>query len=291
MLDRTIGIQTAINPAAGPFGWTPLAPGIGAEIHGVDVSKPVSDDVFAKILDIWHDNCVILFRNQNLNEEQEWNFARRFGETGKVQHKHNGGSKLPGVMYISNIRENGELIGSLPDGEMYFHHDQCYTPDPAIATMLYAMEIPLSGGNTLFTNMFKVYEALSPAQRALAESSSVMHVYDYQAHPTKRGAEIREGVPHHAHPMVRIHPANGRKAVYVNRLMTDHICGMDREKSDAVLEQIFALSEEPRFIYEHVWTPGDLLIWDNRSSAHARTDFSASERRLMRRVAIVRPNP
>lgn len=287
MLDRTKGITTGVDPGGCPFGTRALSAGIGMEILGVDCSRPVSEAVFERIRDIWHDNCVVLLRDQSLDEEQEWNFARRFGETGKVHHRHNGGSQYPGVMYISNIRENGELIGSLPDGEMFFHHDQCYIEKPAIATMLYAMEIPSVGGNTVFANMFSAYDALPDEVKVRLEGLKAMHVYDYQTNATTRGSVIREGTPHFAHPVVRMHPGNGRKALYVNRLMTDHIVGLDRAESDALLAYLFDHSEQKQFLYEHVWRPGDLLIWDNRSCTHARTDFSAAERRLMRRVAIV----
>lgn len=287
MLDRTIGITPNRSPASEPFAITPLAPGIGVEIHGLDCSGDISETRFAEIRTAWENNCVALFRNQNLDEWQESKFAARFGKLGKVMHKHNGASHVPGVMYISNIRENGELIGSLPDGEMFFHADQCYTPNPAIATMLYALEIPSHGGNTLFANGFKAYETLPDEIKRKIAGLQAMNVYDYQANPTKRGSEIKDGVPHHPHPVVQTHPANGRKSIYVNRLMTDHIVGMDIEESNALLNYLFDHCEQPKFIYEHVWTPGDLLIWDNRSSNHARTDFSDKERRLMRRVAIV----
>jgi taurine dioxygenase len=286
MLDRTRGVAQG-KPINAAFSATALAPGIGMDIGGVDCSAPLDTATFQRILDLWHDNCVVLFRNQNLDEEQEWNFARRFGQVGKVQHRHNGASNLPGVMYISNIRENGELIGSLPDGEMYFHADQCYTANPAIATMLYAMEVPSKGGDTLFANMFAAYDTLPEAIKQRIDGLSAMHVYDYAANPTMRGSVIKEGVPHFAHPVVQTHPANGRKSLYVNRLMTDHIVGMDKNESDELLDFLFDHAEQPHLIYAHRWTPGDLLIWDNRSSTHARTDFDANERRLMRRVAIV----
>ena len=113
-----------------------------------------------------------------------------------------------------------------------------------------------------------------------------MNVYDYEKNPTKPGALLSDDVPHYAHPVVRVHPANGRKTLYVNRLMTDHIVDMDKAESDALLNDIFDHIEKPEFCYEHSWMPGDLLIWDNRSCLHARTDFSAAERRLLRRVVV-----
>lgn len=287
MLDRTIGIPAKVPPGAGPFAITPLTSGIGVEFHGVDCSAPIADAIFEQILNAWQDNCVALFRNQNLNEQQQATFAARFGKLGKVMHNHNGGTGVPGVMYISNIRENGLLIGSLPDGEMFFHHDQCYIENPAIATMLYAMEIPSRGGNTLFANLFRAYDTLPEAIKEKIASLKAMNVYDYDTNATKRGSVIKDGTPHFAHPLVRIHSGNGRKAIYVNRLMSDHIVGMERQESEDLLNYLFDHCEQQQFIYEHVWTPGDVLIWDNRSSAHARTDFSDQERRLMRRVAII----
>ncbi len=287
MLDRTIGIPSKIAPGAGPFAITPLTSGIGVEFHGVDCSAPIADAIFEQILNAWQDNCVALFRNQNLNEQQQADFASRFGKLGRVMHNHNGGTGVPGVMYISNIRENGQLIGSLPDGEMFFHHDQCYIENPAIATMLYAMEVPSHGGNTLFANLFRAYDTLPEAIKEKIASLKAMNVYDYDTNATKRGSVIKEGTPHFAHPLVRIHSGNGRKAVYVNRLMSDHIVGMDPKESEDLLNYLFDHCEQKQFIYEHIWTPGDVLIWDNRSSAHARTDFSDQERRLMRRVAII----
>lgn len=287
MLDRTVGVASSTIPSAKPFSITPLAPGIGIEIGGVDCSQPIEDETFTDIMSAWENHCVALFRHQNLNEQQEADFAARFGQLGKVLHRHNGASGVPGIMYISNIREGGELIGSLPDGEMYFHADQCYTENPAIATMLYAIEIPKEGGNTLFANMFAAYDSLPEETKEKIENLDAMNVYDYEGSPTHRGSEIKDGVPHFAHPVVRKHPAHGRKALYVNRLMTDHIVGMERGESDALLDYLFDHAEQKQFTYEHVWSPGDLLIWDNRSSLHARTDFSDKERRLMRRVAIM----
>lgn len=266
----------------------PLNDAIGVEALGVDLREDIPDAVFEAIRDAWHRNCVILFRGQKLDEAAQVQFARRFGELGKVLHQHNGRTSLPGVMYISNIRENGQLIGALPDGEMYFHSDQCYIENPSVATMLYAMEVPSRGGDTIFANMFAAYDALSAEMKARLEGLKALNVYDYENAATVRGSEPREGVPAWAHPVVRVHPATGRKALYLNRLMTHHIVDMDRAESDALLEELFAHQEQQRFIYAHVWRPGDLIMWDNRSALHARSDFDASERRLMRRTVVVR---
>ncbi len=266
----------------------PLAPRIGAEILGLDLRDDLSAQVVEAIRDTWHRNGVILIRGQSLDEAAQVKFAQCLGDLGKVLHAHEGRSSLPGVMYISNVRENGKLIGALPDGEMYFHSDQCYIENPSVGTMLYAMEIPSKGGDTIFANMFAAYDELPDDLKRRIEGRKALNVYDYQNAATVRGSEVKDGVPSFAHSMVKAHSATGRKALYVNRLMSDHIVGMDRAESDALLERLFDHQEQERFLYRHVWKPGDLLLWDNRSTLHARSDFDASERRKMRRTVVVR---
>ena len=267
-----------------------LAPAIGAEIVGVDLSQPMSEEVFAKVLDCWHDNLVILFREQHLTEDDQVRFGERFGPPA-VSHTRRYTTKNPAVMLISNIRENGQLIGALPDGEMHFHTDQCHQERPAMASMLYALEIPSTGGNTLFANAYLAYETLPASTKKQIEGRTAFNAYDYDNASMKRGTTPREGVPSYWHPIVRTHPATGRKALYVNRLMTVAIEGLPDAESDALLGALFDHQEQPQFIYEHIWRPHDLLMWDNRCTLHARTDFSAAERRLMRRLTILGEKP
>jgi taurine dioxygenase len=270
-----------------PSSIIPLGPRVGMEISGTDLSQPLNDEGFAAIAQALYHHGVILFRGQHLSEEAQVSFASRFGELGRVLHNHKGASKHhEGVMFISNIRENGELIGALPDGEMMFHSDQCYVERPTAITMLYAMEIPSKGGNTLFANMYAAYDALPEDMKRLLADKKALQVYDYDVSQTHKGP-VRDSAPRFAHPVVRTHPATGRKALYVNRLMTDHIIGLPREESDRILNTLFDHAENPSWIYEHVWTPGDFLAWDNRCVTHARTDFDASERRLLRRCVVL----
>lgn len=286
-MEATHGAR-AQHGSPSPVQTRPLAPGVGAEILGVDLRDDLAPATVEAIRDVWHRNGVILFRGQTLDEAAQVKFAQRLGDLGKVLHQHNGRASLPGVMYISNIRENGKLIGALPDGEMYFHSDQCYIENPSVGTMLYAMEVPSKGGDTIFANMFAAYDELPDDLKRKIEGRTALNVYDYQNAATVRGSEPKDGVPAWAHPMVKAHPATGRKALYFNRLMTHHIVGMDRAESDALLQRLFDHQEQDRFIYRHVWKPGDLVLWDNRSTLHARSDFDASERRLMRRTVVVR---
>ena len=160
-----------------------------------------------------------------------------------------------------------------------------------MASMLYAIEVPGVGGNTLFANAYAAYEALSDDTKRRLDGRKAMHAYDYDSAAMKRGTQIRDGVPHFAHPVVRTHPATGRKALYVNRLMTIAIEGLPEDESDRLLDFLFAHQENPAFVYEHVWRVNDLLMWDNRCALHARTDFANDERRLMRRVTVLGERP
>jgi alpha-ketoglutarate-dependent taurine dioxygenase len=194
-------------------------------------------------------------------------------------------------MLISNIRENGEPIGALPDGEMMFHHDMIHAEVPSKATLLYSVEIPSTGGNTLFASGYAAYETLDPAARARLEGRKAQHHYNYGS--TSRGdGKGTEAFAESVHPVFRTHEDTGRKAVYVNRLMTMRIIDLPDDESTRLLNVLWDHSEQRQFVYEHVWRKGDLLLWDNRCSSHARTDFPSTERRLMLRTTVkgtVRP--
>lgn len=277
-----------------PMEIRPLSPAIGAEIVGVDLSQPLDDATFERIRHAWFDNNILLFRRQQLSEEDQVRFAERFGELAKLINKNDGMTKNPAVMFISNIRKDGKLIGALPDGEMYFHSDQCYVERPCAATMLYSIEIPSHGGNTLFANMYRAYETLPEDMKRRIAGRKAMNFYDYDGSATIRPgseANVKPDAPRYAHPIVRTHPATGRKALYVNRLMTQYIVDMPRAESDEILQFLFDHQEQRQFVYEHVWTPGELMLWDNRCSLHARSDFDAKERRLLRRVTILGEKP
>src|SRR5207244_1556564 len=189
----------------------PLSPALGAEIMGVDASQPIGETLAAQLQDIWHQSLVILLRGQKLSMEDQVRFAECFGPPAKIHTPgHRAGHDA--VMLITNVRENGKLIGALPDGEMHLHTYQCN--------------------------------------------------------------QVRPG-----------------KALYVNRLMTLAIEDMPEAESDELLSVLFDHQEQRQFVYEHIWRVGDILMWDNRCTLHARTDFSAAERRLMRRVTILGEKP
>lgn len=267
----------------------PLSPAIGVEVRGVDLRGDLDDETFARIRKAWEENCIVLFRGQSFEEADQVRFAGRFGALGAAVNDldpDKGGSH-PAILYVSNVRVNGKVTGILPDGEMFFHSDTCYMERPALASMLYAMEVPSRGGNTLYANGFSAYETLpQDIKRALA-GKRALNVYDYAGNPTHRAQELPQDVKQYAHPVFRTHGPTGKKTLYVNRLMTWSILGMDPEESREMLGFLFDHQEKPEFVYEHVWRPGDVILWDNRSCLHARSDFNPGERRRLRRVTLL----
>ena len=267
---------------------------IGAEIRGLDLRQKPDEATIKAIYQAWLDHLVVVFPGQNLSQEDLMRVTGYFGEQGVMRRPAKffpqGYSKiLPGIMLISNIRENGEPIGALPDGEMHFHSDQCHQEIPAKATVLYAIEVPSRGGNTLFANGYAAYETLPESMKHRIAGRRALNAYDKDS--TLRTASYENAGSSFWHPVVRTHPATRRKALYVNRLMTREIEGLSREESDALLQKLFDHQEQRKFVYEHVWRPGDILMWDNRCAVHARTDFPAGERRLLRRVTILGERP
>ena len=230
------------------FDTRPLGPALGAEILGLDISKPLDDKTIQNHCDAWRDNIILLFNKPDMSQEEKLRFATCFGKLGerprpKEAQPEDYRKPDSTFMLVTNIRENSKPIGTLPDGEMMFHHDTIYKPRPHIGTLLYATQVPSVGGNTKFTDLYKAYDALPD--------------------------DIKKKI-------------EGRKALYVNRLMTAEIDGLGPDEREEILNQMFDVVERPEHVYEHVWTPGDLLLWDNFCSSHARTDFSDGKLRLLR---------
>lgn len=274
----------------------PLTKYTGAEIRGLDLRTKPDDETVKAIYQAWLDHLVIIFPDQKLSQEDLIRVTGYFGEIGELhrppKYFPKGYSKiLPGIMMISNIRENGEPIGALPDGEMMFHHDMIHSEVPSKGTLLYSVEIPSKGGNTLFASGYAAYDTLDPAVRNALEGKKAAHHYNYGS--VKKGDNKgTEAFGECVHPVFRTHEDTKRKAVYVNRLMTVKILDMPEDESTDLLNKLFDHSEKKEFVYEHEWRLGDLLLWDNRCSTHARTDFPSTERRLMLRTTVkgtVRP--
>jgi taurine dioxygenase len=262
----------------------------GTEILNVDLTKELDEARFQAIMDIWHRDHVIVFRGQKLEPEEQLRFGRRVGELSII-HTEEFAGEDPAIMYISNVKEDGEFVHALPVGEMMFHIDQCYKSNPAKATILYALEIPKTGGNTLFADATAAYDALDDETKARLEGLKGLNLYDYDAGATHAAAAVSEEAPRYQHPVARTHPVTGRKSLFVNRLMTRSIIGLEPEESSELLNKLFDHLENPSFVYEHRWQLGDLLMWDNRCTLHARRDFNPEESRIMRRLTVLGESP
>src|SRR6476620_10906997 len=205
----------------------PLSTHIGAEIRGIDLRTTLDADTIKQIHQAWLNHSVLLFRNQNFSPEDLLRVTGLFGElapwTRPAIFVPKGYARLlPNIMMISNIRENGETIGSLPDGEMHFHHDQIHSEVPHNGTLLYSLEVPSYGGDTLFASGYAAYDTLDPAIKSQLAGRRAFHHYNYGA-TTRGGEQGTEAFSESVHPVFRTHDETGRKVIYVNRLMTVRI--------------------------------------------------------------------
>ena len=280
-----------IAPVASPkVAVEPMGPIVGARVHGVDLATNYGEDTRTMIRDAFSRYSVLCFPGQDISYEDQVRFAAIFGKADdkKIgrEEKGHGQMRERGVMYVTNIRENGRQVGSLPDGEMQFHSDGSHRNPPYRATTLYAIQIPSRGGETKFANLYAAYEALPAATRQRIEGLVCRYIYAVDAVYREQTDENDPTLSKAEHPIVKTHPVTGRKSLYLSRLMSRTIVGMDRTESDKLLAELFDHAERPEFVHAHVWTPKDIVIWDNRCVNHARNDFPREETRLLRRITV-----
>jgi taurine dioxygenase len=268
----------------------PLSGALGVEAIGVDLRHPQDPVTIEALRAAFRDNLVLVVRDQaDLAPEDQMRFCEFFGPLGArarpAEDRPESASAPAEVMFVSNRKEDGRFIGSLPEGEMQFHMDQCYVESPARATCLYAIAIPDSGGDTLFSNLCAAYAALPDDLRAIADASRARHVFSYGSTSTDQVDDAPKKTEY-VQPMAVVQPESGRRALYVNRLMTREIIGLEPEQGRDVLDRLFAHEEQQKFLYAHKWRKGDLLIWDNLCTMHARTDFDGTQDRHLRRFTV-----
>lgn len=269
-----------------------ISDAVGARITELDLSQPLDDATIAAVRTASLEHQVLVFPEQDLTEEEQIRFSLCFGAfptRERYAHRAEKDTADKSIMLVSNIRKDGVPIGSLPDGEMMFHSDGAYDEDPYNYTLLYAVELPSTGGNTLFANMYKAYETLPhDLKQKLANCTAEQAYY---SGTVQRGEPVGRYSGSFSHPVFIEHNETGLTALYVSRLLTMRINELPEPESNEILSFLFDHSERPEFIYEHVWTPGDFVMWDNRCTNHARTDFPRSERRLLRRNVIQGKRP
>ena len=283
-------VSTREAAAPSTLQFVPLTRHIGCEVRGIDLRQPVSPSSASAIYRAWLDHAVLLFRGQQMTQEDLVRVTSIFGEFAPIGRPAHTMTKahqklLPNIMLISNIRENGETIGALPDGEMMFHHDTIHRDEPHKGTLLYSVEIPTYGGDTLFASGTGAYDTLDPALKKRLEGLKAVNYYVYNS-VKRNDKQAVDASSQAVHPVVRTHEETKRKALYINRLMSVRIEGLPETESDELLNFLYDHSEKPEFIYTHVWKVGDLIVWDNRCSSHARTDFPSDQRRLLWRTTV-----
>jgi taurine dioxygenase len=295
----TLNVETMPIKRDTAFETIPTGAVLGAEVRVGDLCS-LDDAGFAHVLAAWRAHGVLLFRDQTLSDQELIAFSRRFGDLDWAPVQENGRrfvEGLPEIYIVSNVKVNGEAIGSLGDGEAVWHTDMSYLAVPPKASMLYALEVPPRGGNTAFCCMYSIYEALPCALKARIEGLKIKHDGTYNS-----GGYVRQGVavsddPRLSagalHPLVCTHPDTGRRLLYLGRRRNAYLVGLDLAASEALLSELWSYVAQPEFAWEHVWRVGDLVLWDNRSTMHRRDAFDPNARRIMHRTQIkgdVRPS-
>ena len=287
----------------------PMSKHIGAEISGVDLSKPLDDATFAQIADAFFKHEVVFFRSQKLTPGQQVEFTRRFGILEQHVRKE---SRLPGhpeILVVSNLLDdNGKAIGA-QDAGRFWHSDLSYKKEPSLLSALYAVEVPVKDGQVLgdtsFTSTTAAYDALPETMKQRLQGMKNVHSYRFyrekniraQKEEQASGArtvqehvlteEQLNSVPDVEAPIVRTHPVTKRKGLFINEAHTSTIVGLPRAEGDALRDEICRHTIKPEFQYRHNWKAGDLLLWDNCSALHkANFDYDLPQRRLMYRTTV-----
>lgn len=277
---------------------TPFSPAVGAEIAGVDLSQPLDDATFEAINKAWMDHLVVVFRDQRLTDAHLEQFSARLGALD-VKPAYTDDvldtTTSDYVCVISNVKVGDKRIGDLGDGEAVWHMDMTYNDVPPMASALYALEVPASGGDTGFANMYLAYETLPADLKARAETLQGKHDATYNsAGGLRRGLTPTNDprlAPGAIHPLVRTHPVTGRNALFLGRRNNALIVGLELEESEALLDRLWAHATQPRFTWHHRWRTGDLLLWDNRCVMHRRDPFDPAARRVMHRTQVKGDKP
>jgi taurine dioxygenase len=270
----------------------PTGAALGAEVRGIDL-KSIGERQFVALQRAWHEHQVILLRGQTLSDQDLIAFSRRFGDLDWAPVQETGRrfvEGLPEIYIVSNVTVNGQPIGSLGAGEAVWHTDMSYLDVPPMASMLYALELPPTGGNTSFCSMYAVYDALPEEMKQRIATLKIKHDGTYNS-----GGYLRQGVtatddprtsPGAVHPLVCTHPDTAHRMLYLGRRRNAYLVGLELSESEALLDELWQSVARPEFAWEHVWQVGDLVLWDNRCTMHRRDPFDDATRRVMHRTQI-----
>lgn len=292
-------MSAVLTPAAAPSRSTspitiaPLGDVLGAEVIGLDLSRPLAAEDFARIHRAHLEHHVLVFRDQRITPAQQVDFSRRFGPLQIHVLSQFALAGHPEILIISNIKEHGQPIG-LGDAGHFWHSDLSYVEKPSLGSMLHAQELPAEGGDTLFANQHLAWDRLPEHLKTAVQDLRAEHTYlaryeELRARNPWRPALTQEQIDKVrpvVHPVVRTHPENGRKALFVSEHFTTRIVGIPEDESRDLLGQLFAHSTQPALQYRHAWQPGDMVFWDNRSVTHLAAGTPEHLRRKLYRTTI-----
>jgi taurine dioxygenase len=275
----------------------PLPQALGAEVVGIDAGS-LDDKAFGKLRDTFHDNIVLIIRDQALTPHQQIAFSRRFGELEPHVSPLYQMKDVPEIMVLSNEVVEGKLVGN-PDAGSDWHSDQSYTDQPCAYTILQSVRVPQEGGDTAWSNMVTAYETLPKAMKERIDG--LIGVHNFSRLKNKRMPPLarlsadyydKYSPPDAFHPLVRTHPFTKRKALYMSARSTIGIKDMDDAEAQPLLDELFAHIANPAFVYRHTWRQGDLVMWDNRSCNHiALGGVKEPEIRRMHRTTVMGETP
>lgn len=277
-------------PGAADLRIVPLSQHVGADVVGVDLSQPLSDQAFEQIFQGWMRHLVLRFRGQHLTKEQLLEFSRRFGELDK--HDALPSDRHPDHPELLMVTSAPKADGKPGDGKYtghLWHSDMSFTLIPSLGSLLRAIELPPVGGDTLFANMYKAYDALSDGMKKLIADLHGIHagkrkIVDLTP---ERAAEAARLNPPVAQPVVRVHPETGRKALYIGEKVKCFV-GMTEDESRPIIEYLVRHATRPQFVYRHQWQPDDIVIWDNRCTMHqALGDYDDRYLRHLERTTVL----
>jgi alpha-ketoglutarate-dependent taurine dioxygenase len=296
------GWPVAVAAATPGFGLRKLHPAIGAEILGVDLREPQSEDAIDALRQAWRDHHLLVFPGQAIGDEQQIAFSRRFGELELFPQKDNRAGVNPLILRVSNCDEQGELLGADHPTVVYlslvehWHTDSGYRAIPSLGAVLHGVEVVEEGGETQFANLLAAYDALPEATKRRVEHLKSRHSFEFSRSlrdlpPMK--PEEAASVPPVWHPLTRVHPdRGGRRSLYLNWPYVDAIEGMDFEAARRLITELTDFAAQPQFVYRHKWRKDDVLMWDNRVTMHQVTPYDAGRRkRIMHRTSLQGTGP
>ena len=267
----------------------PVAGSLGALIHGVNVGAALDDEVIAEIRQALLDHLVVFFRDQKLTPHEQLTFAKRFGEPMEYPQLK-GLPEAPMITPVVKLAHERINFGGI------WHSDTTYLTQPPMASMLYAVEIPPSGGDTLFANQYEAYETLSEGLRKTLDgligvNTSTKADASKTREERLKSAGVEMKVLVGEHPVVRTNPETGRRALYVNVGHTAHFKGWTEEESRPLLQYLFQHQVKPEFTCRFQWQPGSIAFWDNRCAQHNAVNDYPGFRRIMHRVTLAGDTP